>query len=1031
MSNFGDGILKSIDAVSEGLDKIQSQMEGIAKASEDVASGADKAARKVKTASNGTSLGSGSSLFSTNATFSGESGEGAPPSSGGGGFSLNQWANRHPVMMGAAKVALGGAAMAWDMLPGTSEALGQRQAMFGATSGFGHRMPNYTDLRNNMREGFGGFATSTNSWENVASYMAGFGMTMREGANTSFQNHQNFMGQTSAMSLLTGVSNEQAARAGVSIARGPVSNQLYMMGISTTNEDGSPKDFGSTVKQVMDRSFKGKYSLSDVEEGLSPGGILRTNLTQMYGAEGAEMAAQYAKTIAAHGIQDGIINPELMKQEGLTDTLRNPNARQSQTTATHADTVAKYADDLIKGWDLALSAADKLEQLLQQLHGVLAPLANLKGFAEGFAGTHTGEAATTGIGNVASGALSMLGGLFAGAAGSKAVGALGKVAKGGKGLLSKAGGALKSGASLLGRVGARAIPVAGAVLGGAGLTNLAINAWGSDDDSSDTRKVLSSIGRLGGHAATGAAAGAFLGPVGAAVGGGIGLAGGFINMLARGENFHTYGAKENATTGGLFGALGYGSVAGDSRDGRTTADKEGSTGGPSVRQALSYAQRAHASKRANWKNLCQRFVANCYGFPRGVYNSASEAWRRIPKQFKHPGERNAPAGALYYWTGGSSGYGHVALSMGDGTMACNDASGRIMIRPNSYMFNYYGRLQFQGWADPYFGRLVTSLGRPGGNPTGEVDVDGGGRSTGSRSMDTTGGTNGMSATSVSAWSSNMISANAYGGIAAGVYSIADGVASTIEGLMSGGGILSGGSQTSEHSTSSQMYGDEIDGGERGTSRGAGFTVTSEPVKGKGVMRWRNVALNAMRAAGLPDKYFPLLMERMQMESSGNPNAINRTDANAKRGTPSVGLMQVIKPTFESFAGPYKDRGQADPFANIYAAIKWSLHKYGLDGIPARWSSSNKKGYSEGSWRTKTEVAQIHEGEMILPSNIAEKVRDVIRKEGAGQKSGGGGVRKVEVTLNLSGDVEYDARKLARRVKEIWEEEDEMNTIRSA
>lgn len=117
--------------------------------------------------------------------------------------------------------------------------------------------------------------------------------------------------------------------------------------------------------------------------------------------------------------------------------------------------------------------------------------------------------------------------------------------------------------------------------------------------------------------------------------------------------------------------------------------------------------------------------------------------------------------------------------------------------------------------------------------------------------------------------------------------------------------------------------------------------------GAGVAQWRDVAVRAMTAAGLPLTYLPLLMHRMEVESGGNPNAINLWDINAQNGVPSQGLMQTIPPTFAAYAGQYFDRGITDPFANIYAAIKYTLDRYGLDGIAAAWGGT--QGYDSGGW----------------------------------------------------------------------------------
>lgn len=73
---------------------------------------------------------------------------------------------------------------------------------------------------------------------------------------------------------------------------------------------------------------------------------------------------------------------------------------------------------------------------------------------------------------------------------------------------------------------------------------------------------------------------------------------------------------------------------------------------------------------------------------------------------------------------------------------------------------------------------------------------------------------------------------------------------------------------------------------------------------------------------------------MNQESGGNPKAVNRNDINWINGTPSVGLMQVIEPTFNAYAGKYRKTGpklygvSVDPMANIYASMRYALSRYG-------------------------------------------------------------------------------------------------------
>lgn len=110
----------------------------------------------------------------------------------------------------------------------------------------------------------------------------------------------------------------------------------------------------------------------------------------------------------------------------------------------------------------------------------------------------------------------------------------------------------------------------------------------------------------------------------------------------------------------------------------------------------------------------------------------------------------------------------------------------------------------------------------------------------------------------------------------------------------------------------------------------------------GVAQWSSYILQALSMLGQPASWLATVERRMNQESGGNPNAINLWDSNAKAGIPSQGLMQVIPPTFASYAGSLASRGILDPLANIYAGLNYALHRYGS------LSALNQAGgYAEG------------------------------------------------------------------------------------
>lgn len=64
-------------------------------------------------------------------------------------------------------------------------------------------------------------------------------------------------------------------------------------------------------------------------------------------------------------------------------------------------------------------------------------------------------------------------------------------------------------------------------------------------------------------------------------------------------------------------------------------------------------------------------------------------------------------------------------------------------------------------------------------------------------------------------------------------------------------------------------------------------------QGSGVEQWTPQVLKALDVVGQPASYAGITKRRMKQESGGNPTVVNRWDSNWVKGTPSVGLMQVI------------------------------------------------------------------------------------------------------------------------------------------
>ncbi|MGW1916871.1 transglycosylase SLT domain-containing protein [Streptomyces sp. NPDC002076] len=96
--------------------------------------------------------------------------------------------------------------------------------------------------------------------------------------------------------------------------------------------------------------------------------------------------------------------------------------------------------------------------------------------------------------------------------------------------------------------------------------------------------------------------------------------------------------------------------------------------------------------------------------------------------------------------------------------------------------------------------------------------------------------------------------------------------------------------------------------------------------------WIKQSLQIMKAKGIPGSYEGLKRNIMR-ESGGNPTAQNNWDVNAKQGTPSKGLLQVIDPTFNTYHVAGTAKSVTDPVANITAAANYAAHRYGsIDNV---------------------------------------------------------------------------------------------------
>ena len=165
------------------------------------------------------------------------------------------------------------------------------------------------------------------------------------------------------------------------------------------------------------------------------------------------------------------------------------------------------------------------------------------------------------------------------------------------------------------------------------------------------------------------------------------------------------------------------------------------------------------------------------------------------------------------------------------------------------------------------------------------------------------------------------------------------------------------------------------------------------VASKGVKQWLPTVVRALKMEG---QYSALNVAKtlfqMKTESGGNPRAINKWDSNAKKGTPSKGLMQVIDPTFNAYARKGFDKNIYDPLSNILASIRYAVSRYG-----SLVKAFRGVGYANGGIATRPSVFGEDGAEMAIPLSASK------RNRARGLWSATGDILGMSYTPEQSGD----------------------------
>ena len=109
--------------------------------------------------------------------------------------------------------------------------------------------------------------------------------------------------------------------------------------------------------------------------------------------------------------------------------------------------------------------------------------------------------------------------------------------------------------------------------------------------------------------------------------------------------------------------------------------------------------------------MCAKWTREKYGLPalgdfdRDGDADAVDMWAACV--LKEAGDRNPPAGVPVFWSGGSKGHGHAAVSLGDGMIRTIDrpTSGQVGTVPLGEIERVWG-LKYLGWTHDLYGHEI-------------------------------------------------------------------------------------------------------------------------------------------------------------------------------------------------------------------------------------------------------------------------------------------------------------------------------------
>lgn len=751
------------------------------------------------------------------------------PTQGGGGFS-GLGISGSQIASGLGRVAMGAAAVGYGMLPDTADAVAQNLTAQSVASMNGMSVRNIITGSNKF---LAGGMTSNYGAQEAAAAMAYSGGYLYGGASAN-----NLLRTTGGFSIMTGLSNARVASA----QAGVNGMNLLRLGVQARDRQGNMLGTDQIAAQLYRRTYGNRKISSETAAAVfNPGSVAYANTMAAAGGnqDMFQMLAQYQVQMAKNGGRALNVADTNKVFDSMGIGKDSPYRKNFRYQGSEAGKLEKTGDSLVQGYGAALDAVSAVNEGFNNLTGPLDAVVQGMSKLAGFLDTLPAAGNTGGtIGGLAGSLASTAGGAFGNylqfkgiqagvnafraSRGLPTVGSAVAETAVGRSLLARVGGA--AGLAKFGLAGGSMLAKGGSLLLG-GAAYMGTN-WAMDkgyDFLKDKGKDLPLWVQNGGNvayrtlqtgASWGAAAGAATRNPAAAL---AAATAGSVYGLGKNLWDWAFDSGEYSRGKGFGGGdqPGYGGDTGASMANAAAGYGAGGGGYRTPQQAAQWALSQVRKGVSGWQGLCEKFARSSYGLP-GQYHDAAAHWKDAVRKGRAHRGSTPPVGALVYWTGGSKGYGHAAVSIGGGKIVSTDIKrkGKADVVSIAYLNRAWGNLKYEGWADPPHTR-VSSSAQPiaateGANVSSGNPVSSFVNSVG-RAVQSWFGYSSRPDTAAAAAStgSSTVSLSGTSSLSAGMSGIQSSAAITVSDLLAG---------------SSGGYGGPSDGGSTGSGAGRSYTV---------------------------------------------------------------------------------------------------------------------------------------------------------------------------------------------------------------